>query len=120
MYLETVQTSAWERKPKMGNKRNLRELEWWRSPELEVKLRFSTFMDIHHGYLTIADAHTGHFVDDLGDIFVCLAFTTCSVTDSGNGEFTGALSNAAEACALRSGFSLSTIERIEHFKRGVA
>lgn len=85
-----------------------------------MKLRLSTFMDVYHGDLALANAHTGHLVDDLRDIFVGLTLATSSIADSRNGKFPGTLCNATEVRVLRSRLPLSTIERVEYFERSVS
>lgn len=99
---------------------NLREFEWWCAPELKVKFGFSTFVDVHHRFFTLADAHTGHRVDDLDNVLVGFALAAGSVADRSNGEVTGIFGDTTEISGVGLGLARSTVELVEHLKWSMA
>lgn len=92
---------------------DLREFEWWCTPELKVKLGLSTLVNVHNRFFALADSYTRHRVDDLGDVPVGLASPTGSVADGIDGELARKFSNPAEGGCLRSSLALGTVEGVE-------
>lgn len=99
---------------------DLREFEWWCTPELKVKLGFSTLVNVHHRFFALTDPHARHSVDDLGDVFVGLAFPTGSVTDGVDCELAGKFRNTTEVSGLRSGLAFGAVEGVEHVEWSMA
>lgn len=76
---------------------SVREFERWCAPKLEQDLCFSSLVDINLNMSSLADLHTRHLVDDLGDICSRLTLTGL-VCDGGDGEGAGLLRDTSEIC----------------------
>ena len=97
--------------------KDLRELEWWCPPELEVKFCHSTFVDVNDRSLASADSNTGHFMYRFRDILMCFASATGPIAHTGDGEDTRPLCNTTKISSPRCGLPLGFVEGIEHIKR---
>lgn len=100
--------------------KDLRELEWWRAPELEMQFCLSTFVNIHNRGFASADSDARHFVDGFCDVLVRFTPATSCVAHGVYGENARPFRDTTEIRSSRCSLPLSVVESVEDIKRRMA